>query len=421
MAAVTNKLWIECSVCGDVYDWRDPRSTCVCGGLLSVERDLAALDGLALRRNFDARLAQRSGREASGVWRYHELIGPFARPVTRPEGNTNIYHLPALRAWTGCEILLLKHEGENPTGSFKDRGMTAGVSQAVQVGAKALVCASTGNTSSSLASYAALAGLPCVVLVPQGKIATGKLSQTLAYGARLVQIEGDFDASLTVARAICDDMGLYLLNSVNPWRLEGQKSIIFELLQQLEWAVPDWIVLPGGNLGNTSAFGKALRELKALGIIARLPRLAVVQAAGANPFAAAFRQGFRTFTPVSAHTVATAINIGNPANYPRARRAVEETNGVVIDVSDDEILEAKAVVDRSGIGCEPASAATVAGVKRLAAAGVIRRGDMVAGIRTGHVLKDPDSVVSYHVRAGWQPTVVPATTEAVRRALETLL
>ncbi len=420
MSEQKTQMWprLACTACGSTYAAGEPRTECACGGLLSVEHELTSLDGAGLRATFDRRWGVRSGVESSGVWRYHELLGQFTRPVARPEGNTNIYSLPAIGRWTGCDELLLKHEGENPTGSFKDRGMTVGVSQAVEVGARAVVCASTGNTSSSLASYAALAGLPCVVFVPLGKIAAGKLAQTIAYGARVVQIEGDFDAALSLARSVCRDMGLYLLNSVNPWRLEGQKTIIFELLQQLEWRAPDWIVVPGGNLGNTSAFGKELRELAALGIIDRLPRLAIVQAAGADPFYQAFRSGFRSFQPVTAHTVATAINIGNPANYLRARRAVEETNGIVTEVSDEEILDAKALVDGCGIGCEPASAASVAGVRQLVASGVIKRTDKAVGILTGHVLKDAETIVSYHSQRGWHPIVASANMAAVRRALE---
>ena len=409
---------LVCDVCHAAYSTQDARTECSCGGLLAVEHNLGKLSGGTLRSTFDQRRGIRSGSDGSGVWRYRELISDVADPITRPEGNTNLYSHPSLSQWTGCPNLVLKHEGENPTGSFKDRGMTVGVTQAVLVKAKAVVCASTGNTSSSLAAYAALAGLPCIVFVPLGKVAVGKLAQSIAYGARVVQIQGDFDTALSLARGVCREMGLYLLNSVNPWRLEGQKSIIFELLQQLNWAVPDWVVVPGGNLGNTSAFGKALRELLSLGIIHHLPRLAVIQASGANPFTQAFRAGFRIFQPVTAHTVATAISIGNPANYPRARRAIEETDGIVDEVGDDEILDAKAVIDGAGVGCEPASAATVAGVRKLIRSGVIKPGDTVAGILTGHLLKDPETTVTYHTQHGRQPVVVEANAAAVRRVLE---
>lgn len=412
---------LVCPLCQATYSADEPRTECDCGGLLDVAHNLAALDGATLKRAFGRRRAARGGVLASGVWRYRELLGAFPQPITRPEGNTPLYQHASLGRYTGCERLALKHEGENPTGSFKDRGMTVGVSQALKMRARAVVCASTGNTSSSLAAYAALAGLPCIVFVPRGKISAGKLAQSLAYGAHVIQIEGDFDAALTTARHVCAQMGLYLLNSINPWRIEGQKSIVFELLQQRAWQPPNWIVLPGGNLGNTSAFGKALREALALGLIARTPRLAVIQAAGANPFYRAFSTGFRAFSPVSAQTVATAINIGNPANYPRARRAIAETQGVVAEVSDEEIMAAKAVIDRAGIGCEPASAAVVAGARKLAAAGIIARDADVVGVLTGHVLKDSAAVVSYYEERGWQPLVVPADADAARHAIERMM
>ncbi|WP_226980680.1 threonine synthase [Thermomicrobium roseum] len=351
------------------------------------------------RTNFDVRLSSWQALDRSGVWRYRELLPPLpaAAIVTRPEGNTALYQHPQLTDWTGCEELFLKHEGENPTGSFKDRGMTVAISHARTIGAQAVACASTGNTAASVAAYAALAGLPSVVFLPAGKIAAGKLGQAIAYGARIVQVEGDFDAAMRLVEEASRELGLYLLNSVNPFRLEGQKTIVFELLHQLGWSVPDWIVLPGGNLGNTAAFGAALAQLRDVGWLERLPRLAVIQAAGAAPFYAAYRSGFREFRPVTAETIATAIRIGNPVSYERARRAIELTDGLVDTVSDEEILEAKARVDRTGIGCEPASAASVAGVRKLVARGVIRPGDRVVAILTGHVLKDPDAVLAYHL------------------------
>jgi threonine synthase len=351
------------------------------------------------RTTFDVRLSSWQTLDRSGVWRYRELLPPLpaAAIVTRPEGNTALYQHPQLTDWTGCEELFLKHEGENPTGSFKDRGMTVAIAHARTIGAQAVACASTGNTAASVAAYAALAGLPSVVFLPAGKIAAGKLGQAIAYGARIVQVEGDFDAAMRLVEEASRELGLYLLNSVNPFRLEGQKTIVFELLHQLGWSVPDWIVLPGGNLGNTAACGAALAQLRDVGWLERLPRLAVIQAAGAAPFYAAYRSGFREFRPVAAETIATAIRIGNPVSYERARRAIELTDGLVDTVSDEEILEAKARVDRTGIGCEPASAASVAGVRKLVARGVIRPGDRVVAILTGHVLKDPDAVLAYHL------------------------
>ncbi len=336
----------------------------------------------------------------SGVWRFAEVVHPTAdQLVSYPEGNTPLLARDAVRRFAGCDSLLLKHEGMNPTGSFKDRGMTVGVTQAKRIGARAVACASTGNTSASLASYAALAGIPALVFVPAGQVALGKLTQTLAYGARTLLVQGDFDACLSLVREASARLGIYLLNSINPWRLEGQKTIVFELLQQLGWDPPEWIALPAGNLGNTAAFGKALREAHAWGLIPRLPRLLAVQASGAAPFATSFREDFAVRHRVKAETVATAIKIGDPASYERAVDAIRATHGVLTDVSDAEILEAKAAIDAAGAGCEPASAASVAGVRRLVREGAIASGDRVVAILTGHVLKDPGILQWYHQEA----------------------
>jgi len=332
------------------------------------------------------------------VWRFTEIVAPAASHeiLTYPEGNTPLLARPAVSEWAGTAGLLLKHEGLNPTGSFKDRGMTVGVTQARRIGATAVACASTGNTGASLAAYAALAGLPALVVVPKGQVAVGKLAQALAYGARTLVVRGNFDRCLELVDEASRELGVYLLNSINPFRLEGQKTIVLETLQQLGWEPPDWILVPAGNLGNTAAFGKALTEAREWGLIARLPRLAAIQAAGAAPFAASFRDGFKRRHRVEPHTVATAINIGNPASHDRAARAIQETGGVVTAVSDDEILEAKAVVDAGGVGCEPASAAAVAGARQLVREGVIRPADRIVAVLTGHLLKDPAAVTRYH-------------------------
>ena len=425
----------RCDACGTAYDARDLRTACACGGLLAVEHDAPAVGGAALRTRLDARLtpgAQGARRgapgaaELSGVWRFRELVMPDAPReaiVSQPEGNTPLVERERVARWAGVGGLLLKHEGHNPTGSFKDRGMTVALTQARRGGAAAVACASTGNTSASLAAYAALAGLPALVLVPAGGVALGKLAQSLAYGARTLLVRGDFDDCLRLAREGAERLGLYLANSVNPWRLEGQKTIVLELLQQLGWQPPDWIVLPAGNLGNTAAFGAALRAARAAGLIDRVPRLAAVQAAGAAPFAASFRGGFAARRAVRAETVATAIRIGDPASHDRAVRAIRETEGVVLDVSDDEILEAKAVVDASGVGCEPASAASVAGARRLAREGTIRPDDQVVAVLTGHVLKDPGILLDYHTTAeparpfANPPVEIDATLAAVEQVL----
>ena len=338
--------------------------------------------------------------------------------VSHPEGNTPLLDRPAISAWAGVERLLIKHEGHNPTGSFKDRGMTVGATHAKRIGCRVVACASTGNTSASLAAYAAQAGLKGVVFIPAGKVTLGKMAQTLAYGATTLAVRGDFDACLKLVDAAGPDLGLYLLNSINPWRLEGQKAIVLELLQQLSWQVPDWLVLPGGNLGNTSAFGKALREAVEFGIIDQLPRIAVIQAAGASPFARSYAAGFSTRPVMTADTVATAIRIGDPASFDRAVAAIRLTNGVVTAVSDDEILAAKRVIDRAGVGCEPASAASVAGVRKLVAEGTIGRRQTVVAVLTGHVLKDPEILL--RPGATTPPIEVGASVAEIEKALNAL-
>ena len=364
--------------------------------------------------------------DSSGVWRYKELILPSATAaeiVTHPEGNTPLLVREQVSAWAAAISLQLKHEGHNPTGSFKDRGMTVAVTQARRIGATAVACASTGNTSASLASYAAHAGLRALVFVPVGQVALGKLTQTLAYGATTLLVRGDFDQCLALARQAAIELGVYLVNSINPFRIEGQKAIALELLQQLGWQAPEWIVLPAGNLGNTAAIGKAVLEARTMGLIDRMPRIAAVQASGAAPFARAFANGFRDRPTVHAETIATAIRIGAPASWDRAVRVIRETNGVVTQVSDDEILEAKAVIDASGVGCEPASAASVAGVRRLVADGTIARDARVVAILTGHVLKDPGILVRYHQETEPRPARAnrPIEIDPTLSALESVL
>jgi threonine synthase len=383
--------------------------------LLSLECAAPGVGGEALRARFAARLTSTTPLDASGVWRYRELVLPDVDEViTYPEGNTPTLRRASVEQWCGIATLLMKHEGANPTGSFKDRGMTVAITQAKRVGASAVACASTGNTSASLAAYAAQAGLPALVLVPSGQVSLGKLGQSLAYGARTLLVRGDFDDCLRLAREAAERCGVYLANSVNPYRIAGQKTIVFELLQQLGWRAPDWIALPAGNLGNTSAFGAALREARELGLIDSIPRIAAVQASGAAPFAASFREHFRERHTVQAETVATAIRIGDPASYTRAVRVIRETNGVVLAVSDAEILEAKAVVDASGVGCEPASAASVAGVRALASRGMIGRGDVVVSVLTGHILKDPEILLQSHAN---RPIEIEPDLGAVERVL----
>ena len=276
--------------------------------MLDVRHDFRQVASPITRGLFDDRLASLDAPYASGVWRFKELVYPGidnAAVVSRGEGNTNLYQLPPAAAYAGLDRIFLKHEGENPTGSFKDRGMTTGVTQAKLLGMRRVACASTGNTSASMASYAALAGMPGVIFLQNRQIALGKLAQGIAFGATCLQINADFDRNMELVRLAAERLGIYVLNSVNPFRLEGQKSIMFEAMQQLRWQAPDWIVVPGGNLGNSSAFGKGLREMFELGLIDRLPRLAIIQAQGANPLHRHFRAGFRDYQPVKAETIAT--------------------------------------------------------------------------------------------------------------------
>ncbi|OLD79321.1 MAG: threonine synthase, partial [Ktedonobacter sp. 13_1_20CM_4_53_7] len=397
---------LRCVECSTLYPgmesgWK-PRYRCDCGGVLDVE--LAPPTGAkGLRQLFDERASVpptwpvNTGNilpDHSGVWRYRELILPVPGQyiVSRPEGNTGLYPVGTencgtgrighrqIGSYAGLDHLFLKHEGENPTGSFKDRGMTVGVTMASLLGAQAVACASTGNTSASLASYAAQAGMRGIVFLPAGNVTVGKLAQSLAYGATTIQIDGDFDAAMQLVEQVCNELGIYLLNSLNPYRVEGQKSIGFELLQQLNWQAPDWLVLPAGNLGNTSAIGKAFRQAYQLSLISHMPRFASIQAAGANPFYRSFQQGFTLRESVQAQTVATAIKIGDPISFTRARRVIEESNGLVEEVTDAEILAAKTIIDRSGLGCEPASAATLAGIRKLVERGVMKRDESVVGV-----------------------------------------
>ena len=417
--------WQVCTACGNEMVETDPHPRCnVCGGLLEIHHRPPPLTPAELLQRFTERRGGPPGATASGVWRFREIVLPSADAVVSyPEGNTPLLHRVALDRWSGVEHLLLKHEGHNPTGSFKDRGMTVGVTQARRIGATAVACASTGNTAASLAAYAAQGGLPALVLVPRDGVPTGKLAQALAYGAKTLLVRGDFDDCLRLVEEASEQLGVYLLNSINPFRIEGQKTIILELLQQLSWDSPDWIIFPAGNLGNTAAFGKALREARAWGLIERLPRLAAVQAAGAAPFARSFAEGFVERHRVKAATVATAIKIGNPASYDRAVVAIRETNGVVLSVPDAELLEAKAAIDASGVGCEPASAVSLAGLRQLVRSGEVKPADRVVAVLTGHILKDPDLLLRYHQETdpappgANRPVEIEPTLAAVERVL----
>jgi threonine synthase len=354
----------------------------------------ARWDAPALRALWRQRRESLQANDQSGVWRFRELLPVLrndASPVTLHEGNTPLYALPACARASGLENLWAKHQGLNPTGSFKDTGMTVAVSQASETGQAWLACASTGNTSASMAAYAARAGMRSLVLVPAGKITWSKLAQALDHGAFVCQLRTDFDGCMRVLHEVVARRSMYLVNSMNPYRLEGQKTAAAELLEQMNWQVPDHVIVPGGNLANASALGKGFLELQHWGFIARSPRISIIQAEGANPLVRSLRdhQG-RELVPVVAETRATAIRIGNPASWKKAVRVLTETGGQCIDVSEEEIAAAKRSLGHEGIGCEPASAATLAGARRLAHAGAIAPEESVVLILTGHGLKDPD-------------------------------
>jgi len=395
---VNTETHLECVSCGATYDLSEIMYNCKCGDILDVKHDLDSIDGEVLKKKWDDRWGLKRGVVSSGVWRYKELIlnTDDKNIITKQEGNTRLYPAGKAGEYAGLNNFLLKHEGENPSGSFKDRGMTCGITAAGLYNAKVVACASTGNTSASMAAYAAVWGKPSVIFIPAGKIAYGKLAQALAYGGITLQIDGNFDDAMTLVQEVCAEMNIYLLNSINPFRIEGQKAIGFEVLQQLDWEVPDWFIIPGGNLGNNSALTKGLQELYQLGIISKIPRVAVIQAEGANPLYTMWKNGTDFEAVKDPETIATAIKIGNPVSWKKSIRGLEWCNGVVEEVTEQEIMDAKAMVDRAGIGAEPASCCSVAGAKKLVDSGVIHPDEKVVGILTGNILKDPDAVVGYH-------------------------
>ncbi len=407
---------LACSECGAAAT-ADTLFCGACGGLLAFVIDPSSYRH-DLRRLFADRRLSNDPLNTSGVWRFRDLLPPIApeHVVTLRENALPVYEARGGADYADAASVSYLHLGMNPTASFKDAGMTAAISHAKSRGAKIAVCASTGNTAASMAAYCARAGMTALVLVPAGGISEAKMAQTLDYGATVVAIEGDFDRALEVVRTL-DPERVAIVNSVNPYRIEGQKCAAFALLEAREWSAPDWLVVPGGNLGNTSAFGKGFREALALGLIDRLPRLAVVQAAGAAPFARVFAEGGE-MVPVHAQTTATAIKIGAPASWRKALAEVRGTNGTVLAVSDDEIADARAVIGRDGIGCEPASAASLAGLRELRRNGTIAREADVILVLTGHVLKDGAYAATYHgSHAPFANRIRNAPTDAALHAL----
>ncbi len=402
-------------------------SCAACGGSLEVKYEFESIDPEELRHVWHQRRLSGEPIDRSGVWRFRELI-PFVEPGNRiislSEGSTPLVGTRRAGWWAGPVHLTIKHQGNNPTGSFKDLGMTACITRAASRSVRMVACASTGNTSSSMAAYAARAGMKALLFVPYKQISAAKLAQALDFGALVVEVGDTFDEAFRLLRQIAPELELYLVNSVNPFRIEGQKTIVAEMIEQRAWRPPDYIVVPGGNLGNASAIGKGLRELKEMGLIEKVPHVIVIQAEGANPFYRTLAAGSKELIPVpDPHTEATAIRIGHPANWKKARRVLEWTDGFCESVTDAEIFEAKAVLAEDGVGCEPASAATVAGVRKLVRAGRIERHADIVCVLTGNQLKDTEYIMRHRSEAeeSRQRLRVEPNLDALRHALEKAL
>jgi threonine synthase len=396
---------VKCIRCGAHFPKEEILYTCRnCGGLLDILYDYSTIDPDWIIH-----------AKGDGVWKYRDLLpfGEEIKPISIQEGNTPLYRCDRLAKALGITDLWVKHEGLNPSGSFKDRGMTVGVTKGVELGVKGVACASTGNTSASLAIFAAKAGLPCYVLLPKGKVALGKIAQAIMHGAKVFSLRGNFDDALRVVRVLCEEESIYLLNSVNQYRLEGQKTIAFEVEEKLGWVVPDRVILPVGNAGNISAIFKGFSELKTLGITTIMPRMTGIQAEGAQPIVQALKAGKAEITPEpKPETIASAIRIGNPVNAAKALHAIRSSGGVAESVTDEEITEAQLMLARQeGIGVEPASAASIAGLKKLVELGEIERDERIVCVTTGHLLKDPERVIQICE----PPIEVEADVEVLRK------
>ena len=429
----------RCIACGEVSDEASQDFRCgKCGDLLEITYPSwkgAKPDPATLKSAWKKRKLSTAAADLSGVWRFRDLLPAVEDEhiITLREGNTPLYELTQCARIAGVPRLFAKHQGLNPTASFKDAGMTVAATFARRAGFRWVACASTGNTSASMAAYAARGGMRGLVLVPEGKISWSKLSQALDYGALTCQLRTDFDGCLKLLQELVRRAPVYQLNSINPFRLEGQKTLALELLEQLDWQVPDHMIVPGGNLGNSSAIGKALLEMQELGLVAQLPKLSVIQAEGANALVRTLREaGGNKLITVAAETRATAIRIGNPASWKKAAHVLEATGGACEQVSELEIAQAKAEIGAEGIGCEPASAVTLAGLKKLVKHGFVKPDETVVLVLTGHLLKDPDFTIEFHrgdmfgggKEAGaldglrHPPIVLDATLDAVIRTLE---
>ncbi len=435
------RAWLRClEGCPETYPLDSPIYRCpTCGGLFEVAHDLDVLrrrGPAAWMKLFDDRYKRTTWPYGSGVWGKKEWVAPDVADenvVSLDEGGTNLFWAERYGKSLGLDDLWVKQCGNSHTGSFKDLGMTVLVSvvnQLIRRGTRpirAVVCASTGDTSASLAAYCAVAGIPAVVLLPRNKISTAQMVQPLANGATVLSLDTDFDGCMAIVQELAREPGIYLANSMNPLRLEGQKTISIEIVQQFDWEVPDWIVIPGGNLGNVSALGSGFLMMRDLGLISRLPRIAVAQAAAANPLYRAYREGFAApFKPVQARpTLATAIQIGNPVSYPRAVRTLRQFNGVVEQATEDELAQAAARADLAGLFCDPHTGVALAVLEKLVAARTIVPGDRVVVISTANGLKFPEFKIRYHegTLAGVRPAhanrpiELPARLDAVRAAI----
>jgi threonine synthase len=413
---------LRCIGCGNIGGVPTKTLRCAaCGDLLEViypgwEQLSEGQSVSALKALWKQRRTSRLPLDESGVWRFREVLPNLAEEnnaITLREGNTPLYSMPQCAAKAGVQTLFAKHQGMNPTGSFKDTGMTMAASIARQEGFRWVACASTGNTSASMAAYASRGGMRSLVLIPEGQISWSKLSQALDYGAVTCQLKTDFDGCMKVLNEVVLQVPVYLLNSVNPFRVEGQKTAAIELLEQLNWESPDHVIVPGGNLANSSAIGKTFLEMKELGFISSLPKISIIQAEGANPLVRTVRENAgQKLIPVRAETMATAIRIGSPASWKKAVRILEATDGTVEQVSEAEIALAKAEIGAEGIGCEPASAVTLAGLKKLVKQGFVKPHETVVLILTGHLLKDPDFTLKFH-----RGDLFPAASEAESPAI----
>jgi threonine synthase len=420
--AITHQL--RCVHCGVIQTTADRMFRCTqCSELLEViypEWASAGHEfGLRLRDIWRERKGSTLPEDRSGVWRFRELLPQVdgKHIVTMCEGNTPLLKLTSSARALGLHNVMAKHQGMNPTGSFKDTGISAAISVARSQGFSIVCCASTGNTSASVAAYAARAGMKSIVLLPAGQVSSGKLAQALEYGAHVLQLHTDFDGCLRILHDVVKKFPAYLLNSLNPYRLEGQKTVAFEIMEQLDWQVPNHVIVPGGNLANSSALGKGFLELRQLGLISELPKISIIQAAGANPLVRSMREnGGTELIRVNAETRATAIRIGNPASWRKAAAILKTTGGACEDVTEKEIAQAKADLGAEGVGCEPASAATLAGLKKLAQTGFVKSDESVVLVLTGHMLKDVDYMLSDRVKLVHGP--MEAAAETVIRALE---